>query len=156
MPGSGKTTIGNLLAKKLQFKLIDLDAMIEKESGYFIDEIFSRFGESVFRDYETKMLSELQEDSLVVACGGGIVEQKRNKVLMNGLKIYLDTPLELIKKRLESSYARPLLKTVSLDELYDRRFLKYQNFADVIISNHDQVEKTIHDIIEMLKEKKYL
>ena len=156
MPGSGKTTIGNLLAKKLQYNLIDLDAMIEKESGYFIDDIFNQFGESVFRDYETKMLSLIDSDHVIVACGGGIVEQKRNKELMNGLKIYLDTPLETIKKRLDNSYARPLLKTISLDDLYDKRFLKYQNFADVIISNHDQAEKTIHDIIEMLKEKKYL
>src|SRR5690606_41582177 len=73
--------------------LFPYTTLFRSESGYFIDEIFARFGESVFRDYETKMLSELQEDSLVVACGGGIVEQKRNKALMNGLKIYLDTPL---------------------------------------------------------------
>lgn len=156
MPGSGKSTIGKTLAKELQYEFIDLDTMIEKESGYFIDDIFSSFGENVFRDYETKMLSTIKDDFVVISCGGGIVEQKRNKALMNGIKIYIDTPLEVIKKRLNESYTRPLLKTFTLDELYDRRFLKFQDFADVIVSNHDQVEKTIHDIMKILKEKKHL
>ena len=69
---------------------------------------------------------------------------------MNGFKIYIDTDIEIIRKRLETDYERPLLKTKTLDSLYGERFLKYLDFADVIVSNNKTLENVCEDIIEIL------
>ncbi|MBE0700778.1 MAG: AAA family ATPase [Acholeplasmataceae bacterium] len=156
MPGSGKTTIARNLAKTLHHQYIDLDGRIEKSALLFIEEIFESYGETKFRDMETEALRNLPEDNIVVACGGGIVTKNENKTLMRGLIFYLDTDLDTIKKRLETDYQRPLLKKMSLDMLYDDRFLKYQNFADAIVSNNSDVDETVKVIMRYLKERGYL
>jgi shikimate kinase len=153
MPGSGKSTIGRLLSKKLNYTFIDLDGMIEKDSLMFIDEIFEKFGEKKFRELETESLKKLPDGNLVVSCGGGIITQKENKALMEGIKIYLDTDIETIRKRLETDYVRPLLKKKSLDQLYNERYLKYVDFADAMISNDHSPEQTVDLIIEHLSKE---
>lgn len=154
MPGTGKTSIGKRLASKLGLPFIDLDAYIEEKTKLFIDQIIEQYGENTFRAIESECLAEINIDDAVISTGGGIVTVKSNKTLMNGLKVYLDTSLDTIKKRLAGSYARPLLKKVSLDTLYDQRFLKYQDFADVIIANNDAMTQAVFDIIKAVEEWK--
>lgn len=153
MPGCGKTTIARHLAQTLNYTYIDLDGMIEKDALMFIDDIFEKYGEATFRKLETQALTRLPEGHHVISCGGGIVTQKQNKALMKGLKIYLDTDIEIIRKRLENDYQRPLLKKKSLDQLYNERYLQYVSFADVMISNDGSIEKTVERIIEHLKKE---
>ena len=155
MPGSGKSTVGRLLSEKLNYTFIDLDGMIEKDALMFIDEIFEKYGEKKFRELETSALKHLPSCDLVVSCGGGIITKKENKALMDGIKIYLDTDIETIRQRLETDYIRPLLKKKSLDQLYQERYLKYVDFADVMISNDRKPEETVQLILNHLnKEKK--
>lgn len=143
MPGSGKTTIANMLAKKIGYTYVDLDGMIEKDAHMFIEEIFDRYGEKKFRQLETEAIMKLPSGNLVVACGGGVVTVKENKKYMDGLKFYLDTDIEVIKKRLETDYQRPLLKKTTLEQLFDDRYFKYQDFADAVISNNYDIETTV-------------
>jgi len=70
---------------------------------------------------------------------------------MNGIKFYLDTDIDVIRKRLETDYQRPLLKSHSLEQLFDDRFMKYQDFADAIVSNNYDVETTVKVILNYLK-----
>lgn len=150
MPGSGKTTIAKHLAKALNYTFHDLDAMIEKEALLFIEDIFEKYGEETFRRLETEALNRVPTGDYVVACGGGIVTKKDNKRLMDGLKIYLDTDLEVIKERLSKDYQRPLLKKKTLEQLFDERYLKYQDFADVIVSNNVDIDTTVKVIMNYL------
>ncbi|WP_162146797.1 shikimate kinase [Acholeplasma granularum] len=152
MPGSGKTTIGKKLAQNINKKFIDLDNYIEEKHMIFIDEIFSFYGENKFRELESEALIDLINEDAVISTGGGIVMNKLNKKLMNGLIIYIDTPLETIEKRLKNSHSRPLLKEKTLEELYEIRFLKYQGFAQKIVSNNDSISKTVDDIINIIEE----
>ena len=69
---------------------------------------------------------------------------------MNGIKIYLDTDLDVISKRLSKDYERPLLKQKSLEQIFDERYLKYQDFADVIVSNNVDVDETVKVIMNYL------
>lgn len=154
MPGSGKSTVGRLLAKKLGYKFIDLDGMIEQDALMFIDELFEKYGEEKFRELETLSLSKLPDENIVVSCGGGIVTKKENKALMNGLKIYVDTDIEIIRERLKEDYIRPLLLKKSLDALYQERYLKYLDFSDMMVSNDRDVEKTVLEIMNRLEESK--
>ena len=157
MPGSGKTTIARHLAKALNYQYIDLDQMIEKEALMFIEEIFERHGEKTFRKAETEALINLPKDeNIVVACGGGIVINKDNKVLMNGLTFYLDTDIEVIKERLETDYQRPLLLKKTLEQLFDERYLKYQDFADVIINNNFDIDQTVGVMLNYMRNEEYL
>jgi shikimate kinase len=156
MPGCGKTTIARYLAKDLNYTYIDLDGMIEKDALMFIDDIFEKHGEETFRKLETKALMKLPEGDHVISCGGGIVTKKENKALMKGLKIYVDTDIEIIRVRLENDYQRPLLKKKSLDTLYNERYLKYVSFADVIISNDGTIQETVQKIMDHLKKEDLL
>ncbi|MCF7930326.1 MAG: shikimate kinase [Acholeplasmataceae bacterium] len=151
MPGSGKTTIANQLAKKIGYTYVDLDGMIEKDAHMFIEEIFERYGEKKFRQLETDAIMKLPKGNLVVACGGGIVTVKENKELMDGIKFYLDTDIEVIKKRLETDYQRPLLKKTTLEQLFDDRYFQYQDFADAVISNNYDIETTVKVIENYLR-----
>ncbi|MBU1094213.1 MAG: shikimate kinase [Firmicutes bacterium] len=151
MPGSGKTTIASKLAKHIGYTYVDLDGMIERDAHMFIEEIFERYGEKKFRQLETEAILQLPEGNLVVACGGGVVTVKENKDLMDGIKFYLDTDIEVIRKRLESDYQRPLLKQTTLEQLFDERYFKYQDFADAVISNNYDVETTVKVIENYLK-----
>ncbi len=153
MPGSGKTTVARHLAKAKNLTYIDLDGMIEKDAKMFIEDIFEKYGEQTFRSLETEALKRLPEDGAVIACGGGIVTVKSNQDLMKGLTIYLDTDIDVIRERLKTDYVRPLLKQKSLETLYDERFLKYQDFADLIVSNQQSVEETVKTIIVLLEKR---
>lgn len=153
MPGSGKTTIAKHLAKALNYEFVDLDGLIEKEALMFIEEIFEKHGEKTFRQLETKALESINSDDTVISCGGGIVTVKENKAKMQGLKIYLDTDLDVIKERLENDYQRPLLKQTTLEQLFDKRYLKYQDFADIVINNNYDVEQTVKVILNYLKKE---
>lgn len=156
MPGSGKTTIASKLAKALGYTYVDLDGSIEKEAHMFIEEIFEKYGEEKFRALETQALQKCPSDqNLVIACGGGIVTRKENKALMDGVKFYLDTDIEIIKKRLEDDYQRPLLKKKTLEQLFDERYLKYQDFADAIVSNNYDIDQTVKVLINYMENEEY-
>src|SRR5690554_1166696 len=154
MPGSGKSTLGKRLAEQLQMPFIDLDHFIEQKHLLYIDEIFSMYGEEKFREIETESLKDVLNQNAVISTGGGIVMKKHNQTIMEGLKIYIDTPIEIIEKRLKSSYDRPLLKEITLEELYDIRFLKYQGFADKIVSNSDDITKAVSDLVKIVTDWK--
>lgn len=151
MPGSGKTTIARNLAKALSYTYLDLDGEIEKKAHMFIEEIFEKYGEDKFRALETEALHTIDQEDAVIACGGGIVTVKSNKSLMQGLKIYLDTDLDVITERLKEDYVRPLLRSKTLEQLYDERFLKYQDFADAIVSNNYDMDQTVKVILNYLR-----
>lgn len=155
MPGSGKTTVARNLAKALNYLYIDLDGWIERDAKMFIEEIFEKYGEDKFRELETEMLTKIPIDHCVVSCGGGIVTKKENKALMTGVKFYLDTDLEIIKERLETDYQRPLLKSKTLEQLFDERYLKYQDFADAVVSNNYNVDETVNVILNYMKNEEY-
>lgn len=151
LPGCGKTTVGKELAKNLKFEFYDIDKMIKDEYGD-IPSIFKEYGEEYFRNLETKMLQKLEEyDECVISCGGGIVEKTINKDYMNGLVIYLEVPLDEIKRRIgQNTSSRPLMKNNSVEDLYERRKNKYLSFSTFSIKN--QIISTA--IKEIKKESK--
>ena len=89
--GSGKSTVGKILSKKMKKPFIDLDSEIEKTGGKSVSEIFNGDGEEKFRQMESKQLKQYSES--VVACGGGIVlkDENRHFIKENGIAILLTT-----------------------------------------------------------------
>ena len=111
MMGSGKSTIGPLLAKHLGYSFLDTDTTIEKLVGQNVTEIFQTVGEAEFRQIETQVLAEVSAHlRLIVATGGGIPIKRENwNHLHQGLVIWLDPSVEILVERLKDDTTRPLL-----------------------------------------------
>lgn len=152
MPGSGKSTVARQLSESLKLPLIDLDHEIEKQAHMFIEEIFESYGESVFRDKESQLLHAFANEEAIIACGGGIVLNPEHKnIMQKGTIVYIMVDVNIIENRLKYTTHRPILKTKSIQQIYDERMFKYLDFADVTISNERGLEQTINDIKEFLK-----
>ncbi|BAM47284.1 shikimate kinase [Amphibacillus xylanus] len=138
--GSGKSTIGKQLAKKLNLLYIDMDEQIEQTTKKQIKTIFAEEGEQAFRDIEHKILTETPKQGYVVSTGGGIIERKENRQwLLNKQVVYLNTSWDTIKNRLAHDQSRPIWQDQSKDKqlLMQSRDPKYREIAKIIV-NTDQ------------------
>ena len=138
--GSGKSTIGPILASRLDMSFVDLDDSIAAEAGMDIGEIFSREGEEGFRSRESKALRrELQGEGKVIACGGGIVLREKNVELLRArsLVFYLRVGRKTALERLGDGEGRPLLRGEALPErvenLMAARDARYREAAHFVV-----------------------
>ena len=112
MMGSGKSSIGNLVSKKLDIPFIDIDNLIEKNTGMSISEIFKKKGESYFRSLEEKItLKYLNKIKNVISLGGGgfINEKIQKEILSNHLSFWLNWDDSILIRRIKGSKKRPLV-----------------------------------------------
>ena len=121
--GSGKSTHGSILARKIGYDFVDMDQLIEETAGMTIPGIFSEHGEQVFRKWEHDILLELcNRERVVVSTGGGAPCHNDMIRIMNdhGATIYIQLPPEVLKDRLLTSKTdRPLIKGKSESELLE-------------------------------------
>ena len=161
MPGCGKSKTARYLAEEYDQKIVDLDKYIEDMECKTIPEIFAKYGEEYFRKLETRYLTLLTERNtdLVISCGGGIVTNEVNKgVMKNGLTVFLDCDIKTLKNHLYKKTDRPLLKTKTVEELYDERIDLYRSFSDYSVkyTTYDEVGDKIMEIINNKHNKKVL
>jgi len=122
MMGSGKSSIGSLVAKKLNLNFIDVDKEIEKELGLSISKIFETKGEDYFRKFEEKKtLKILKNNSTVISLGGGAFINKiiRKVVLKNHISFWLNWENETLINRIKNSKKRPIAFKSTDNELID-------------------------------------
>ena len=145
MMGSGKSSIGKILSKKLEFEFIDTDNKIEEIEKKTISEIFKKNGEKYFRNIEEVIsLKSLQLNNKVIALGGGgyINPIIRKYTLKNCISVWLDWKNETLINRIKNSKKRPLamkLDNIELQKLIDKRSTMY-NLSDYKI-NCDKLDK---------------
>lgn len=147
MPGSGKTTVGSLLAVSLGRPFYDADGEIEKKLGCSIPAFFAQKGEAAFRAVETEVLAELGKRSgCVIATGGGCVTRGENYDLLhqNGEIIWLRRSLTELPVE-----GRPVSQSRSLPELYREREPAYRRFADFCVENEATPEAAVEKIKEL-------
>ena len=158
--GSGKSTIGQLLAGRLGREFYDSDFYIEDRTGVDIPRIFDIEGEDGFRLRETRALEELTERSnIVLATGGGAVIREENRRILrrNSFIIFLDTSVEQQLERLKHDKKRPLLQTENprerLEKLLGERRPLYLELADLHIKTDQKfARKVAAEIIPQLPE----
>lgn len=156
--GTGKTTIGRALAKKLQMRLVDIDEEIEKEQKMSINDIFSRHGEPHFRDIETAMIQELSRDNnIIISTGGGAVLRDENMEALkeNGIIFCLNATAETILERTGRSQDRPLLKVENpkekITELLAYRRPFYERAGIMIETDGKTPLEVVQEIMEIVK-----
>jgi shikimate kinase len=142
--GSGKTTIGQRVARKLGLEFLDCDQELEAQTGASVNLIFDVEGEAGFRAREARMLEKLTARSgVLVATGGGVVLRRRNRELLrkSGLVVYLRTTVEQQLRRLGRDRTRPLLQTPDrrerLARLAEERDPLYEDLADIEFPSRD-------------------
>ncbi|MBL6998664.1 MAG: shikimate kinase AroK [Gammaproteobacteria bacterium] len=156
--GSGKSTIGQLIASRLNREFYDSDYFIEEKTGVDIPRIFDVEGENGFRARETKALEELTRmHNLVIATGGGSVLKRENRQLLksSGFIIFLDTSVNQQMERLKHDKKRPLLQTENprqkLETLFTERKPLYLELADLRIrTDRKFARKVAAEIIAQL------
>ncbi len=157
MPGSGKSTVGRQLARRLGFPLVDTDALLERRLRQTIKSYFEAHGEESFRDVESQVLGEVMRDggNAVVSTGGGAVLRAVNRqILRQGSTVfYLQSSPEELFRRLRHDTQRPLLQVANplakLRELYAQRDPLYRETAHFIIETGRPSVTTLVNMILM-------
>jgi shikimate kinase len=164
--GSGKSTVGPILANTLGYEFIDIDKFIEEKAEKPVVQIFDSVGEKGFRNLERSSLQEISSlDGYVVSLGGGTLANEENFSLVHesGIVVYLQLPPEEILQRVKNKQDRPMLKDqhgtlLPQEELGERidQLLKYREQfyerADIVISTEKKkIGATVDEIVKKLK-----
>lgn len=157
--GSGKTTIGKLLAERTGYLFIDLDRIIELSESKTINEIFKTSGEDYFREIESKIIRKAYSNNrCVFACGGGVVLKGENMKIIrrNSIVVYLEiSPREALKRLMKTS-DRPLLgssdRSNKITGLIEDRSSLYKKYSDITILNEgNSAMHTVDNILKKLQ-----
>jgi shikimate kinase len=145
MPGSGKSSVGPELARRLGVPFVELDAEIERVEGRPVREIFEHQGEARFRELEAAALVEAaRRDPSVVSCGGGVVLEPANRITLRatGEVVFLSVPLETLRTRVTPAADRPLIRRAGdLERLFEEREALYREFAAHVVDGSGTVEE---------------
>lgn len=159
LPGSGKSTIGRQLARRLDVRFFDSDLVIERRIGCSIREFFEREGEQVFRDLEQDVIAELTHNrACVLSTGGGVVlrQANRDNLHQRCQVVYLHSAPEEVFRRLRHDQNRPLLQVADplarLKELYDVRDPLYREAAHFVVeTGRPSVSTLVNMIVTQLE-----
>jgi shikimate kinase len=163
--GAGKTTVGKLLAERLNLSFLDLDDEVQRRVGLSIKEMVERYGWSYFRERERAVLEDLiEEEGCVVALGGGsvlhedLMEKLKESAFIVYLKISSASAVERITKDSKSEQTRPSLSDLSLVEEVERvlkeRAPLYEKYADIIIeADRTDLNTLLKEILKHLEDE---
>ena len=156
LPGSGKSTIGRQLARRLDVRFFDSDFVIERRTGCSIREFFEREGEQAFRDLEQEVIDELTlNNDCVLSTGGGAILRQANRDKLNQRcqVVYLHSAPEEVFRRIRHDQNRPLLQVADpqarLKELYELRDPLYREAAHFVVETGRPTVSTLVNMIVM-------
>lgn len=155
MPGSGKSTVGVILAKSLGVDFIDTDLLIQRRENRLLQDIIDKDGIEYFLDRECEAVLSFNGDNAVVATGGSVIfrDEAMNHLKENSKVIYLDVPVDELKHRLSNIKTRGVAakKGETVEDIYRERNELYKKYADITIdANSLSCEQTVDIICEKL------
>lgn len=160
MPGSGKSTIGVLLAKRLGLGFIDTDLLIQQEAGRTLQDIVDGDGYQALRRIEEQVLLKLDVRHQVISTGGSAVysEPAMQYLKADAVVVFLDIPLDVVLERIGDYSARGISRRLdqSLEDLFTERFELYSRAADIAIdcvgSDHEEVCNAVLEALARARE----
>ena len=159
MPSCGKSVTGVVLAKILNKKFVDGDLLIQERAGKGLQAIINEDGIEAFKKLEEEVLGSIDVTNAVIATGGSAVyyDSAMQHLKKDGIIVYIDVPIEDIKKRLRNIKTRGVAmgKGQTLDDLYALRKPLYEKYAELTVksSNKQSMEDTVEDILNKLLSK---
>lgn len=147
MPGSGKSTVGVLLAKETSHDFVDTDLLIQSAEGRSLQEIVDTDGYMELRHIEERILSDVNVTNHVISTGGSAVysDLSMRHLKQDGIVVFLDVSLDVLQSRVQDYSARGLAKRPdqSFDDLFQERLVLYRKYADITVEcselNQDEV-----------------
>jgi len=153
--GAGKSTVARALGKRLDWKVEDIDTLIERAERRDIPTIFREAGEAYFRAREREaLITLLPERGAIVASGGGTFAEAANRELMlrDGAVIWLDAPLSTVLQRVPSDGRRPLAADrLGMEQLYNQRLAAYRQAHLRVDAGRGSVEELVDHILEWVE-----
>ncbi len=155
MPGSGKSTVGIILAKLASMEFVDTDILIQTSEGRTLQEIIDRDGYMVLREIEERILLGVDQTSHVIATGGSAPysDKAMTHLKKNGTMVFLAADITALRKRIHNFDTRGLAKRPdqTLSDLFEERLSLYKKYADITIeSSNLSQEEVCHEILEKL------
>ena len=159
MMGSGKTSVGELLAKLLNMSFVDTDEQIIKTEKISINQIFTQKGEPYFRKIETATLKNvLNYNNQIISTGGGIIKSDENLSLLKEKSIvfYLKTNPDIIFERIKNNKERPLLNVENMKDkiktLLQERISQYEKAQYIIVTDDKSQTEIANEIIGIIND----
>ena len=155
MTGVGKTTVGKILAEKLNYKFLDLDSIITEKTGKTPAEIFSLYGEGAFREAETEELENIfknYDKNFILSCGGGIILKEKNRELLKekSFVIWLIRSISEIIKNEEILKRPPINNNINnYTEIFNQREKLYAETCNLKIE-YENVSEAVENIIKVI------
>lgn len=158
MPGSGKSTVGVLLAKVLGFGFLDSDLLIQKREGRLLSQVIQQEGIDGFIRIEEEVNAGIEERETVIATGGSVIYGARAMEHLRaiGTIVYLSLPLEELRERLGNLKCRGVVlrEGQTLEELYEQRVPLYERYADLKVDETGlDVEQTLERLVKALERR---
>lgn len=155
MPGAGKSSIGIILAQSTGKNFLDTDSLIEKTQGKTLQEIIDSLGYMELRRIEEKILLKVNLTDHVISTGGSAAYSHKAMMHLksNGIIIFLDVNIEILKKRIFNFDTRGIAKRAdqSFEELFEERRALYVKYADIIVENSSMsIDHTCKEIVKKL------
>lgn len=156
MPASGKSTVGVVVAKRLGYKFVDTDLVIQEVEKRLLKEIIAEEGNEGFLRIEDRVNAEIQEERAVISPGGSVVycENAMRHYKETGIIVYLHTSYETINNRLHNAKNRGVVLKdgQTLKDLYEERSALFERYADLTISEEGRdLEETIEEVLRVLE-----
>ena len=153
MAGAGKSSVGKELAKKLNFRLIDSDVLIEEQYGKSLQKILDDEGYIALREIENLVLKNLHLNNTILSTGGSAVysDEAMNHIQQNSKVIFLDVPFNQILERVPSFLDRGFAKapSQSIEDAFEERQELYKKCAHHIVSNTRDLHSCVSKIVEL-------
>ncbi len=155
MPAVGKSTVGVVVAKRLGYKFVDTDILIQEAEGKLLKEIIAEKGTEGFLEVEDRINAQVEVENTVIAPGGSVVycENAMEHYKKIGTVVYLKVSFETINKRLRNAKSRGVVlkEGQTLKDLYDERVRLFETYADITVCEDElELEETIDSVMEAL------